>query len=335
VLATLVGAGLIDAATACDGEVSLHDDSRSNPVDTIVVEGTPTLVVKQAGPAADAQALMNAETSIYRWLGREPQLAALAPSCLTIQGGDGWLVLEAPSDARTAHDLLGSLGGDLTSLVVELAAMLGTLHTVSAERGRGGGQARAQWPWLFDLPSGGVPEFAAAREGSRRVVAELRERPDLMALIEETGAGWSDRALIHGDVKWDNVLARRGAAGGWRLWLIDWELAGWGDPDWDLAALCEAIVTTAVLREGAFDSASVAPLCRAAIDAYAAGVDPFHKTGADRLACLIASRLLQVVVQLAAMAADGESVPATTTLLELASRVAADPPSGAAKLFDA
>jgi aminoglycoside phosphotransferase (APT) family kinase protein len=87
------------------------------------------------------------------------------------------------------------------------------------------------------------------------VVSELSERADLMALVEEAGNAWSARAPIHGDVKWDNVLARREPSGAWRLWLIDWELAGWGDPGWDVAGLAETIVTTQLLAGGAIDPA--------------------------------------------------------------------------------
>lgn len=53
--------------------------------------------------------------------------------------------------------------------------------------------------------------------------------------LDAIAAGWAASALVHGDVKSDNVLARPGQDPA--VQLVDWELAGWGDPDADLGWL--------------------------------------------------------------------------------------------------
>ena len=256
VLAGLVRAGLVGASAACDGNVGLHEESRSNPVHLVVVSEIPKLAVKQPGPGPDAPALVEAEMATYRWLAAAPRIGSLAPSPTTVPDHEGWLVLEAPQGARTVHELWGTLGEDLAVVAAELGKTLASLHLAGAGAVRPAALPVARRPWVFDLPAGGSPDFAAAHEGPRRVVTELRERADLMALVEEAGNAWSARAPIHGDIKWDNVLARREPGGAWRLWLIDWELAGWGDPGWDVAGLAETIVTTQLLAGGASDAAA-------------------------------------------------------------------------------
>jgi Ser/Thr protein kinase RdoA (MazF antagonist) len=322
VLAGLVRAGLVDASAACDGEVGLHEESRSNLVHLVVVSEIPKLAVKQPGPGPDAQALVEAELATYRWLAAAPQIVALAPGPTTVPDHEGWLVLEAPHGARTVHELWGTLGEDLGVVAAELGKMLASLHRAGAGAARPAALPLARRPWVFDLPAGGSPDFAAAHEEPRRVVTELRERADLMALVEEAGNGWLARAPIHGDVKWDNVLARREPGGAWRLWLIDWEMAGWGDPGWDVAGLAETIVTTQLLAGGTVDT--VAPLCRAAVAAHADAIGPARETSTDRLACFAAARFAQAVVQLAAMATYGEVPPVTGALLDLAGAIAVD-----------
>lgn len=324
VLAGLVRAGLVDASAACDGDVGLHEESRSNPVHLVVVSEIPKLAVKQPGPGPDAPALVEAEMATYRWLAAAPQIGSLAPSPTTVPDHEGWLVLEAPQGARTVHELWGTLGENLGVVAAELGKTLASLHLAGAGAARPAALPVARRPWVFDLPAGGSPDFAAAHEEPRRVVTELRERADLMALVEEAGDAWSARAPIHGDVKWDNVLARREPGGAWRLWLIDWELAGWGDPGWDVAGLAETIVTTQLLAGGAIDAAAVAPLCRAAVAAHADAIGPARETSTDRLACFAAARFAQAVVQLAAMATHGEVPPVTGALLDLAGAIAVD-----------
>jgi aminoglycoside phosphotransferase (APT) family kinase protein len=57
----------------------------------------------------------------------------------------------------------------------------------------------------------------------------------LCAQLEALAAGWSDETVIHGDVRWDNVLATPDARGRWtRLQLIDREVCGPGDPAYDI-----------------------------------------------------------------------------------------------------
>jgi aminoglycoside phosphotransferase (APT) family kinase protein len=46
---------------------------------------------------------------------------------------------------------------------------------------------------------------------------------------------WSVECLIHGDVRWDNCLLASGRSR--RLYVIDWELAVYGDPWWDIGAM--------------------------------------------------------------------------------------------------
>jgi aminoglycoside phosphotransferase (APT) family kinase protein len=78
---------------------------------------------------------------------------------------------------------------------------------------------------------------------------ELWTMPQLAPLLVRLGAdaqvvaglrrargSWRARCLIHGDLKHDNVLIRRGT-GGLEVAIVDWEMARIGDPAWDLAAL--------------------------------------------------------------------------------------------------
>ena len=70
---------------------------------------------------------------------------------------------------------------------------------------------------------------ASTRALMRRIVAE----PSLAALLNEGAARYQPGCVVHGDLKTENWLrrGRRSAA------IFDWELAGQGDPAWDLGCL--------------------------------------------------------------------------------------------------
>jgi hypothetical protein len=59
--------------------------------------------------------------------------------------------------------------------------------------------------------------------------------PTLNATLRAACKAWSTTSVIHGDFQADNVLSSTN--GHERLHLVDWELCGIGDPNWDLGAL--------------------------------------------------------------------------------------------------
>ena len=69
-----------------------------------------------------------------------------------------------------------------------------------------------------------------------RVVAGQLQRDDLPDLLATVAQEWRPRSLVHGDVKSDNVLVRLDGPDV-DVRLVDWELAGSGDPDADIGWL--------------------------------------------------------------------------------------------------
>jgi hypothetical protein len=328
VLAALVGSGLVDPVAACDGQVVVREASRSNPVFVVFVDGRPRHAVKQDGPGADGS--LDAERAVYGWLASEPRLAGLAPRPLELAGGEGrrLLVLDGIPDARPAHEHAAALDGEFAALVVELARVLARLHRVSAATSRAQHALPVERPWVLELGPAGPPAFVAENPGADAAVSAALRESAVVARLEEARQAWRPAAAIHGDVKWDNVLVRRDREG-LRLWLIDWELAAWGDPLWDLAAVLEGLVTTSFLADGAQGVAEVGPLARLAVAAY--GVAPASR---ERLLHFVAARLVQVTVQLAGMTGSYDD-SAAPGVLRLAGSVADDPGVWAEELYGA
>jgi aminoglycoside phosphotransferase (APT) family kinase protein len=309
VLAALVRGGIVDAASACAGDVVLVDASRSNPVFVVSVAGEPRHVVKQEGPAVDGGSSIDVEASAYRWLAAEPSLAAVAPRAVSYAP---WLVLDAVPDGRPLHSLVTTLDGDLATLLGELAQVLAQLHTVSAASGSARSMLAERRPWVLELGSS-RPGFADSNPYAGAAVARVQADAELIRLVGDGADAWQPSAAIHGDVKWDNVLVA-----GERLCLIDWELAAWGDPLWDVASIVESLLTTAALADDSADVAAVAPLARAAVAAYGPIPD------ADRLVRFVAARLVQVTIQLAGMTQEADSENGRR-LLGLARALGGDP----------
>jgi Phosphotransferase enzyme family len=311
-LRVLADAGFVSQAEAEGGRVVVDDLSRSHRVIRVTMPGRPAVVVKTVAPESlQFGRGLAAELLVYRLGAWVPGLKAVLPRQLLVdearevlvvadEGDGGPSLAEAvaaqPSEAARAAPLLGRA--------------IGRWHHDTA------GVTVAPATPAFILALVQTPETAltvlnsTARAVAARILADAR----LGDAIRSVSRTWAPTCLIHGDFKWDNCL--RGPEG---LRIVDWELAGYGDPAWDLGcALAEPTIATAAPPD---DRVSVAFL-RAHREAVGAAVgEPDGLL--VRAARSLVARLLQASIEYAgaSRAAGGVS----GSLLSAAHAAARDP----------
>ena len=81
------------------------------------------------------------------------------------------------------------------------------------------------------------------------IIALLQTDRELGAALDRIADEWWPGALIHGDVRFENVLAI-GSQPGFdaNVCLVDWETATFGDPCWDLGCLIAEFVHRSLSR---------------------------------------------------------------------------------------
>ncbi|MBY0502268.1 MAG: aminoglycoside phosphotransferase family protein [Bryobacteraceae bacterium] len=155
------------------------------------------------------------------WLAREqPAFAALAsllPRCDLHDPRSRVLVLElieagpvsvTPENMRALADALA-------------------LYQGIGERGFGTGL-----PWALSLAE---PGPKGPTEGKQALLEILRRYPDFRSALAQLRGEWRPSAFLHGDMKLENCLVRDH-----RVWILDWELAAWGDSAWDVGGLLQS-----------------------------------------------------------------------------------------------
>lgn len=91
-------------------------------------------------------------------------------------------------------------------------------------------------PWILQLDKTALDE--KEQQAVRTVLDLIRGEPTLREALRRLGEEWRCATLVHGDAKLDNVLFRASARP--RIWLIDWGLAGQGDPAWDVGSILQS-----------------------------------------------------------------------------------------------
>jgi Ser/Thr protein kinase RdoA (MazF antagonist) len=93
---------------------------------------------------------------------------------------------------------------------------------------------------LHDMPPHTVPNLSG---GIHQMLGMVRQFSQFGTVLEKLRTEWRVEVLIHGDIKWDNCVLCPRANGDFRLKIVDWEMADWGDSCWDLAGIFSAYLS--------------------------------------------------------------------------------------------
>lgn len=192
---------------------------------------------------------LHREASCYRLAWSEAKFAAwqrLLPGLIGYDPERHIVITQRVAEAEDlvqCHRRLGSFPLDLARL---LGTALADFHSTVRELPEGSGsmvQISAPWVFLFHQRSHEDGRWAV--EPLSRAIGDDHALTRQLASLQ---AGWSPESLIHGDLKWSNCLVSPTPDDKPRLHLVDWELARWGDPIWDVAGGLASYVIEAILK---------------------------------------------------------------------------------------
>jgi aminoglycoside phosphotransferase (APT) family kinase protein len=222
----LVALGLVNPGTVVGERLTVLDASRRNSVFVVSTPET-TFVVKQAGHGCERTLAHEAE--VLRAVAR----LRIAPELVHYDAAAVRLVLRSPAGAVA--------WGDQRRVPRLAAAALGralaTIHAAALDVPTPAGVDR-----LWGLPEPPLERLRDMSDGALGLLAAIQgscELCDRLHALRETAAG---AGFVHGDLRWENSLAvpAPGSTRRSRVLLIDWELAGAGDPAIDVGtALAE------------------------------------------------------------------------------------------------
>ena len=241
--ARAVSLGLVSEDDVLSGRVSVTDQSRSNVVRRIDLDGAPVAFVKRRGAAAelDGDDPITAEARALAALAGVRVVPALVAGSASgvgpVSGDEVWTV---PVDGIPLYAVHGT-HEHVLAVARSWGEALAVLHqSVDADTLAAKGFPRLPVPWVFDpdrLPTsmGRPPEGSALA-----AVLDMARSAPVRALAASVLADWSPAEPVHGDLSAANVLVAEGA-GGPTVRFIDVEGAGLGPAAWDLACALDTL----------------------------------------------------------------------------------------------
>ncbi len=344
--------GMLDVRAVIDGDLEITSATRRNRNLRVLSRDAAYLVKQISDGTAWEESSIAREARFYDVCARSATdgLRCVLPPLKHIDPDEGIVVYELLRDAipvwryyrehaegvplRT--DAVSAVGGALAAL----HAAFGTV------RERAPAFIGSDLPWSFWL---GLPNPDLRRlmsRGCAELLRLLQEDAAVVDFFESLRERWTPSAVIHGDVRLDNVLVLRDEAADARIALVDWETVQWGDPAWDLAgALQDSIflwISSMPLDREADEMAEAAryPLpvlqagMRACLERYRSELrlDPAAAAALiERAVQFSAARLLQTSYEIAIN--DVAVSPITAHLLQVAVNVIRDPRRACGDLY--
>jgi aminoglycoside phosphotransferase (APT) family kinase protein len=244
VIQFLLGAGLLSQDELLAGPVHVADMARRNS-NFAVSTDAGGFFVKRARDE-DCRITIAREHASLRRLHETgaADLRRVVPKSILHEPQAGWLV----SELVRGGESLAVRARKRTVCAAALEGVgrgLAALHLQPVGDGEG---LRTSAPSVLSYTAPSVQDYLTFSAATRVFVGAVQGSPSYAEALRQTLADWRPEALIHGDLRWENVVigarARRQRLGERRDgperparhgWLVDWEFLQCGDPRWDLA----------------------------------------------------------------------------------------------------
>ena len=205
--------------------------------------GAPGLFVKQMREMQpDAMLTLRREATCYQIAAGHPALSRLMPKLVRYEPTRHVLVLELLPEAESLLGYYARMKGFPAEIGRLLGHGLGVYHSQAGgllKDERLSGLLTRQIPVILTLGRSGHGMLGNFGRIGPAVSALLQQHADFQALLDALGAEWRFDSLIHGDMKWDNVLVFP-APVDLDFRIVDWEMADCGDAGWDVGAVFQS-----------------------------------------------------------------------------------------------
>jgi aminoglycoside phosphotransferase (APT) family kinase protein len=185
-----------------------------------------------------------------------PRARRAVPRLVACGNGTRAIALDVIKDCDSLRELTQRDPEIDVRHLVNLAAALVDLHQAPVQ------DAYRKFPeWLLHPPvpmSTQLTPYEYAHGAGLDFDVYLRVMQELEAHFRELHEQWRPDTIVHYDLRDDNILFPHEPGADCVVRLIDWELAGFGDPCYDVGYLVGQFLVEAVRRHGDTDALSTA-----------------------------------------------------------------------------
>lgn len=266
----LLDKGYLDAASLVDGDYLATQIHTRNSIFRVARQQAPGLFVKQLQSFDPNNTYALQKDATCLWLIKNhpafAELAAHVPDYYGFDAGKQVLVTEYLAEARNLEEHCRQQQGTLpTPLLDKLAMVLASYHfplDAAVRASRAVQFFPQQAPWVLTLSDPAIVAqqgFFSKSQAPNPALSAVLGSAEFQELLTSLQPEWQFTSLIHGDLKWMNLLVH-GEGEAQQLKLIDWEIADLGDPLWDVAGVFLGLLSNALFYDPVLAGSSFGPV---------------------------------------------------------------------------
>jgi hypothetical protein len=242
----LAGRGLIELESVVAGDFVIQEAGRRNRNFKVSRGMLPGLFVKQVSNTASWEPIVTVhrEATFYKEIGSRPALtpvAKLTPRLVDFNPAHVCLVSELVDKGESYNEYHHRLGAFPEMPAEILGRGMAAYHSLPPQALAdllARGVLPGQVPWILSLNPATLSPLGEMPHIGPMMLAVLPQYPALLHTLLALRHEWMFDSLIHGDMKWDNLMVLEGEEP--LLRVVDWELADIGDAAWDAGAVIAA-----------------------------------------------------------------------------------------------
>lgn len=236
--------GLISEQAIVEGDLTVVDASRRNLNFQVISERGPCYLLKQ-GIEPDGVETVGHEAAVYQRLqssSGDLGFDRYLPRFFGYDPKERILIIEFLRDARNVREYHDRRGRFPPTFAAAMGTALGTLHRLNwtgGEREGDDSNLEIPPPWILSIHRPNLGMLQQLSSASIQAIKIIQRFPEFCELLDGLRRKWINATPIHFDIKWDNclIVARRSGSQKTDLRIVDWELAGIGDPCWDVGSV--------------------------------------------------------------------------------------------------
>ena len=241
---------LLEFDSVVDGDFMVVDQTSRNRNLKVIRYKSPGFFIKQlANRSSEYVQTFEVEAACYRLAKQHPRfrpLASLLPRFHYFDPAHYIIVMELLPHGESIwehHQRLRFFPVEIARLQGDV---LGRYHGQMSLNGEGEelNVFKRQIPWILSIHETNPQYLGQVSLGNSQLIKIVQQYPEFQTALANIRAGWKYTSLIHGDIKWENMmLSRKDEEAPVELKLIDWEIADLGDECWDAGAVLQAYLS--------------------------------------------------------------------------------------------
>jgi tRNA A-37 threonylcarbamoyl transferase component Bud32 len=239
----LIQRGLLDPAAITRGEFAVEEVEFHNRGFRIYRPAEEPLYVKQLREFDQPNVSCLKREAAFVAAAAEtdsvPWLSSRIPSFVDFDARHHAVTVELLSETENLHETMERVVAIPESVSRGLGQLIGAFHSQECDEllasiSRELCPGKPPWILSFHLDQG----RGSLSPANDQLLALLQRDEVFTSNLDELRSSWRPESLMHGDLKWNNVLIReKESVPDW--YVIDWEMVDRGDPRWDLGTLIQ------------------------------------------------------------------------------------------------